>query len=37
MTSRRRCRQACAMTKQIARSAYSIGKETNQFDETGVD
>ena len=25
------------MTKQVACSANSVGKETNQFDETGVD
>ena len=25
------------MMKQVARSANSVGKETNQFDETGVD
>ena len=25
------------MTKQIAHSTNSIGKEANQFDETGVD
>ena len=27
----------CALMKQIARSANGIGKELNQFDETGVD
>ena len=27
----------CASMKQIARSANGIGKELNQFDETGVD
>ena len=31
-----RCRQVCTTTKQVSCSANSIGKETNQFDETGV-
>ena len=32
-----RCRRAWATTKQIVHSANSVGKEANQFDETGVD
>ena len=30
-------RRTCVTTKQIARSTNSVGKETNQFDKTGVD
>ena len=41
MASRSRSRsvrgQTSTTTKEIARSANSVGKETNQFDETGVD
>ena len=32
-----RCRQAWVTTKQVVHSANSVGKEVNQFDETGVD
>ena len=35
--SRSRHGQAWATVKKVACSANSVGKETNQFDETGVD
>ena len=35
--SRSRRGQAWAMTKKVAHSTNCVGKETNQFDETGVD